>query len=154
MFLGFKTVSVSGSGTRSLVSVSRDPVPDLETQSLEVWYRILSLPYADCLGVREYIVSYYTAVISGLFSQHFDEIFVQLPRNLLVVVLVICTRVHESCRKSVWPSLVKWLNHAWNFKTFLPARSKFYLTRSVGQTCFVKPAIQNKSETTVFSVFT
>ena len=71
MFLGFYIGSVSGSGTRSLDSVSRDPVPDLETQSLEVRYRyrIPSQPYEDCLGVREYIVSYYSAVISGLFSQ-------------------------------------------------------------------------------------
>ena len=67
--------SVSGSGFGSLDSVSRDPVPDLEAQSLEVRYRIPSLPYEDCLGVREYIVSYYTAVISELFSQYFDEIF-------------------------------------------------------------------------------
>ena len=65
----------SGSGTRSLDSVSRDPVPDLETQRLEVRYRIPSQPYEDCLGVWEYIVSHYTAVISGLFSQYFDEIF-------------------------------------------------------------------------------
>ena len=56
-------------------SVSRDPVPDLETQSLEVRYWIPSQPYEDCLRVWEYIVSYYTAVISGLFSQYFDEIF-------------------------------------------------------------------------------
>ena len=72
--LGFLGI-VSGSGTRSLDSVSRDPVPDLETQSLEVRYRISSHPYEDCLGVREYIVSYYTDVISGSFSQYFDEIF-------------------------------------------------------------------------------
>ena len=74
MFLGF-VGSVSGSGTRSLDSVSRGPVPDLETQSLEVRYRIPSQPCEDCLEVREYIVSYYTAVISGLFSQYSDEIF-------------------------------------------------------------------------------
>ena len=54
--------------------MSRDPVPDFETQSLEVQYRIPSQPYEDCLGVREYIVSYYTAIISGLFLQYFDEI--------------------------------------------------------------------------------
>ena len=75
MFLCFYIGSVSGFGTRSLDSVSRDPVPDLETQSPEVWYRISSQPYEDCLGVREYLVSYYTAVISGLFSQYFAEIF-------------------------------------------------------------------------------
>ena len=56
-------------------AVSRDPVPELETQSLEVWYRIPSQPYEDCFGLWEYIVSFYTAVISGLFSQYFDEIF-------------------------------------------------------------------------------
>ena len=66
---------MSGSGTRSLDSVSRDLVLDLETQSLEVRYRIPSQPYEDCLVVREYIVSYYTAVVSGLFSQYFEEIF-------------------------------------------------------------------------------
>ena len=60
--------SVSGSGTGPLDSESRDPVPDLETQSLEVRYRTPSQPYADCLGVREYIVSYYTAVIFCLLS--------------------------------------------------------------------------------------
>ena len=58
-----------------LTLVSRDPVPNLETQSLEVRYRIPSKPYKDFLEVREYIVSYYTAVRSGLFSQYFDEIF-------------------------------------------------------------------------------
>ena len=63
------------SESRPLDSVYRDPVPDLETQSLEVRYRIPSQPYEDRLGVREYIVSYYTAVIFGLFSQYFDEIF-------------------------------------------------------------------------------
>ena len=44
--------SVSGSGTGPLDSESRDPVPDLETQSLEVQYQIPSQPYEDCLGVR------------------------------------------------------------------------------------------------------
>ena len=68
MFLGFSIGSVSGSGTRSHDSVLRDPVPDLETQSLKVRYRIPNQPYEDCLGVREYILSYHTAVISGLFS--------------------------------------------------------------------------------------
>ena len=45
--------SVWGSGTGSLDSESRDPVPDLETQSLDVRYRIPRQPYEDCLGVRE-----------------------------------------------------------------------------------------------------
>ena len=45
--------SVSGSGTGPLDSESRDPVPDLEIQSLEVRYRIPRQPYEDCLGVRE-----------------------------------------------------------------------------------------------------
>ena len=94
---------VSGSGTRSLDSVSRDPVPDLETQSLEVQYHVPSQPYEDCLGVGEYIGSYYTAVISGLFSQYFDEIF------------------HSATTQSF--------------------------------SCCFKLFIQNKSETTVFSVY-
>ena len=66
--------------------MSRGPVPDLLTQclgiryrtwrlGLEVRYRTPNQPYEDCLGVREYIVSYYTTVISGLVSQYFDEIF-------------------------------------------------------------------------------
>ena len=75
MSLGFKIGSVPGSDTRSPDSVSRNPVPDLETQSLEARNRIPSQPYEDCLGVREYIVSYYTAVVSRLFSQYFDETF-------------------------------------------------------------------------------
>ena len=57
----------SGSGTGPLDYESRDPVPDLETQSLEVRYRIPSQSYEDCLGVREYIISYYTAVIFAIF---------------------------------------------------------------------------------------
>ena len=72
--------------------MSRGPVPDLLTQclgiryrtwkikSLEVRYRIPSQPYEDCLGVREYIVAYYTAVISGLFSQYFSCCFSHLNR--------------------------------------------------------------------------
>ena len=56
MFLGFQIGSISGSGPKSLDSVSRDAVPDLEIQSLEVRYRMPSQPYEDCLGVREYIV--------------------------------------------------------------------------------------------------
>ena len=73
-----------------LTLVSRDPVPNLETQSLEVRYRIPSKPYKDFLEVREYIVSYYTAVIS-YFRSILTKYFIQLPRNLLVVVLVIHT---------------------------------------------------------------
>ena len=79
--------SVSGSATRSLDSVSRDPVLHLETQSLQVRYRIPSQPYEDCLGVRECIVSYYTAVISGLFSQYFDEIFRSATAQYFIVCL-------------------------------------------------------------------
>ena len=52
---------------RLLDSESRDPVLDLETQSLEV-----RLPDP---GVRENIVSHYTAVIFGLFSQYVGKIF-------------------------------------------------------------------------------
>ena len=36
--------------------------------------------------------------------------------------------VHESCWKSVYR--IKRLNYVWNFRTFLPDRRKFYLTRS------------------------
>ena len=35
--------------------VSRGPVPDPSTRSLEVRYRTPSQSYEDCLGVREYI---------------------------------------------------------------------------------------------------
>ena len=45
--------SVSGSGTGPLDSEARDPVPDLETQSLEVGYRIPRQPCEAFLGVRE-----------------------------------------------------------------------------------------------------
>ena len=48
----FTKGTVSGSGTGPLDSESRDQVPDLETQSLEVRYRIPRQPYEDCLGVR------------------------------------------------------------------------------------------------------
>ena len=85
--------SVSGSGTGSLDSEARDPVPDLETQSLEVRYRIPRQPYEDCLGVRELIVSYLTVVIFGLISQYFNKIFcsgtfVQLPCNIFLLLFM------------------------------------------------------------------
>ena len=49
-------------GTGSLDSKkSRDPVPDLDTPSLQVRYRILRQSYEDCLGVREFIE--YTLVL-------------------------------------------------------------------------------------------
>ena len=54
----FPIDSVSECGTGPLDSESRDPVPDLENQSLEVQYRIPRQPYEDCLGVRQYIESY------------------------------------------------------------------------------------------------
>ena len=81
--------SVSGPGTGPLDPESMDPVPDLETQSLEVWYQISSQPYEDCLEVREYIVSYNTVVI---FLQYFDNIIRSVTvSNLLLFVLVIYT---------------------------------------------------------------
>ena len=67
--------SVLGSGTGPLDSESRYSVPDLEAQILKVRYRTLSQPYEDCLGVGEYIVSYYTAVIFGLLSFRYHAVF-------------------------------------------------------------------------------
>ena len=46
------------------------PVPDPETHSLEVRYRILSQSYEDCLRVREYI----TMNIYWIISLSFHEI--------------------------------------------------------------------------------
>ena len=39
-------------------------------------------------------------------------------------------RVHESRWKCAWQSSVKWLNYAWNFRTFLLDRREFYLAQS------------------------
>ena len=65
--------------------MSRGPVPDRLTQCLGIRTRPGNSkskgpvpdpePTIGLSRVREYIVSYYTAVISGLFSQYFDEIF-------------------------------------------------------------------------------
>ena len=46
--------SVLESGSGPPDPESRDAVLDLETQSLEVRYRIPSQPYEDCLRVQEY----------------------------------------------------------------------------------------------------
>ena len=79
--------SVSGSVTGPLDSESMDTIPDLETQSLEDWYRIPSQPYEDCLRVREYIVSYYTAVILELLSFSYCEIFYMLSHLYRIIFI-------------------------------------------------------------------
>ena len=74
--------SVSGSSTGPLDSESFDPVPDLEIQSLEVRYWTPSQPYeVSGLGVYGIV----------LYSHNIWIVFVQLPCNLLFVVLVIST---------------------------------------------------------------
>ena len=51
------------------MEVSRGPVPDPETRSLEVRYRTSSQSYVDCLGVREYITMDIYLIISLSFHE-------------------------------------------------------------------------------------
>ena len=75
--------SVSGSSTGPLHSESRDPVPDLETQSLASGTGLRANPMRTVSSPGVHSIA--------LYSRNIWIIVVQLPCNLLFVVLVIYT---------------------------------------------------------------